>query len=77
MGTGIVGQAEYFTGEGYSGATGGLGFGLPGGAGFTMTGEATYTWVWCVFNCRKDGVPGAGAGPGPGGIPASGTGRKR
>jgi uncharacterized protein RhaS with RHS repeats len=73
LGTGIVGQAEVLTGQGYMGATGGFGLGLPGGGGVTVSGEGTYTWVLCIFNCRDDRP----TSPTPGGSSQALGGRKR
>jgi hypothetical protein len=70
---GVVGQAEYFVGQGYSGATGGIGLGVPRGPGFTESGEATKTWVRCLVNCG----PAQPSGLASAGLSASLAGRKR
>jgi len=64
----LVGQIEYFTGQNYSGFTGGFGAGVPGGASFTMTGEVTGTKVFCLVFCLPKGPappPQPPSPPGP------------
>jgi RHS repeat-associated protein len=56
----LVGQSEFFAGDGYSGFAGGLGVGVPGGGGFTMSGELTRTGVLCLAFCLGKQPPLSG-----------------
>ncbi len=52
VGIGPVVNGGVVGGSGYIGATGGIGTGA-GIAPISGSAEGTYTWVWCLLNCKK------------------------